>query len=304
MIPNTDINCGKCAAPIYSDCVMWSGGNLSCVTLLQDCCDTTLTKVVELLGAYVCNLSNVANYNIPVCMESYNITDFVGMQNAMMELICNQQASITLSAITWGCVASGTTVEDALQNIITEVNSQTLEFNQSQFEITGTTCSNRGVSLIQPCWTVGTERAFGEWSYQTTLGRINGLYYMLDSLGNVRLSAILVYGSPSVLTNAGWQQLIQLPVAITPAQSSVGNHFTCTAYVSNSNSFPTITGTNNYTRVAYNNGSGSTPVDVPRSVILHGKIDSSGWVWVEIPYNQGYWEVWLHSVNYNINGAC
>jgi hypothetical protein len=127
---------------------------------------------------------------------------------------------------------------------------------------------------------------------------------MLDALGNVRLSAVLVYGSPSVLTSAGWRQLIQLPVNITPAQSSVGNHFTCTAYVSNSNSFPTITVTNNYTRVDYNNGSGPTSIDVPRSVILHGKIDSSGWVWVEIPYNQGYWEVWLHSVNYNINGAC
>ena len=93
MIPNTDINCGKCAAPIYSDCVMWSGGNLSCVTLLQDCCDTSLTTVINLLGGYMCNITNTANYTIPVCMESYAITDFVGMQNAMMDLICEQQTS-------------------------------------------------------------------------------------------------------------------------------------------------------------------------------------------------------------------
>ena len=302
MIPNTDINCGKCATPIYSDCVMWSGQNLSCVTLLQDCCDTSLTKVIELLGAYVCNLSNVGNYNIPVCMESYNITDFVGMQNAMMELICASQPAISLSAITWGCIPTATTVPDAIQTIVNQVNDQTIAFNESQFEITGTTCSNRGLSLIQPCWTAGTERAFNnEWRYQTTLGQTNGLYYMLDSLGNVRLSAVLVYGVPSINNIVGWQKVIQLPVAITPSQSSVGNHFVCTAYTSDTSTFTAVSGSTNYVRECYN---GLNAIDIPISQILHGKVDSAGWLWIEIPNNCGFWEVWLHSVSYNINNIC
>ena len=104
MIPNTDINCGKCAAPIYSDCVMWSGKNLSCVTLLQDCCDTSLTSVVTLLGNYVCNMG---------------------------------------SGLTWACVPSGatTSVKDSLQAIITEVSDRTISYNTDHFNISGTGCS-------------------------------------------------------------------------------------------------------------------------------------------------------------------
>ena len=79
---------------------------------------STLTKVIELLGAYVCNITNVANYTIPVCMQSYSITDFVGMQNAMMDLLC-QQHDINVTGLTWGCTPSGTTtlLQDTIQEI-------------------------------------------------------------------------------------------------------------------------------------------------------------------------------------------
>ena len=153
MIPNTDINCGKCAAPIYSDCVMWSGGNLPCVTLLQDCCDTSLTTVITSIGNYMCNITNVGNYNIPVCMESYNITDFVGMQNAMMDLICNS----AVGNLTFGCIPSGTTTTEIFQNIIDTVNDQTIAYDETVFTVTGTTCADRGLTIAQPCWTAGTD---------------------------------------------------------------------------------------------------------------------------------------------------
>lgn len=301
MIPNTDINCGRCATPMYSDCVMWSGGNLSCVTLLQDCCDTSLTTVVTSIGNYMCSITNTGNYTIPVCMESFSITDFVGMQNAMMELICNS----AVGDLTFGCIPSGTTTTEIFQNIIDTVNDQTIAYDETVFTVTGTTCADRGLTIAQPCWTAGTERAFsGEWRYASVAGETNGLYYMLDVFGNVRLSGIITSNglvSNGNLSATTFIKIIQLPTAITPSQSSIGNHFVCHGYVASGSTFPTITSSNNFVRVDYN---GANTVDVSRNVILHGKVDSSGWLWIEIPYLNGHWNIWLHSISYNINGVC
>ena len=224
MIPNTDINCGKCAAPIYSDCVMWSGGNLPCVTLLQDCCDTSLTKVVELLGNYVCNLTNIANYNIPVCMESYSITDFVGMQNAMMELICQQQASIDLTGLNWGCMTSGATssVEDSMQAVIDEVNDQQISYNTAtDFTITGEGC-NQVLNLQQDHWIPfqpvdiqgnprpsvyqdnGWELVDGGNKISPAYNGTPSMWYRKDSLGNV--SIVGVFGVSGI--TSAWVRTI------------------------------------------------------------------------------------------------
>jgi len=129
MIPNTDINCSKCATPMYSDCVMWSGGDLSCLVLTKDCCDTSITDVINKLGAYICNFSNVTDYMFPFCFESYSISDFHGMQQAMLTEICVLQSEIdTLEAkvgpldFNWGCYSSGVTssVTLAIQRLIDE----------------------------------------------------------------------------------------------------------------------------------------------------------------------------------------
>ena len=191
MIPNTDINCGKCATPIYSDCVMWSGQNLSCVTVLQDCCDTTLTKVVELLGDYVCNISNVAHYNIPVCMQSFDINDFAGMQNAMMELICQQQTNINLSGLTWGCTTSGTTssVNDVFQALINQVNTQSITYSTSYFSVNNIGgCPSKSLAIKQGTWiSVSGTSFYNSFSFVNT-----GIYYMIDPATNtVRLKGTI-----------------------------------------------------------------------------------------------------------------
>jgi hypothetical protein len=134
MIPNTDINCSKCATPIYSDCVMWSGADLSCLLLTKDCCDTSITDVINKLGGYICNFSNVTDYMFPFCFESYSISDFKGMQQAMLTQICVMQSEIdTLEAkvgpldFNWGCYSSGVTssVTLAIQRLITETCTKT-----------------------------------------------------------------------------------------------------------------------------------------------------------------------------------
>lgn len=151
MIPNTDINCGKCAAPIYSDCVMWSGKNLSCVTLLQDCCDTSLTKVVELLGDYVCNMG---------------------------------------SGLTWACVPSGasSSVKDTLQAIITEVSTQSIEYSSSYFSVTNTgDCPPKSLEIKQGEWiTVSSATYYSSFSSYSDLQ-----YMIEPATNTVRLKGSL-----------------------------------------------------------------------------------------------------------------
>jgi len=153
MIPNTDINCSKCATPMYSDCVMWSGGDLSCLVLTKDCCDTSITDVINKLGAYICNFSNVTDYMFPFCFESYSISDFHGMQQAMLTQICVLQSEIdTLEAkvgpldFNWGCYSSGVTssVTSAIQRLITE------------------TCTKTSLNLTWGCITSGTTNSIND----------------------------------------------------------------------------------------------------------------------------------------------
>jgi len=108
---------------------MWSGADLSCLALTKDCCDTSITDVINKLGGYICNFSNVTNYMFPFCFESYSISDFHGMQQAMLTEICVLQSEIdTLQSeigpldFNWGCYSSGVTssVTLAIQRLITE----------------------------------------------------------------------------------------------------------------------------------------------------------------------------------------
>lgn len=166
MIPNTDINCGKCAAPIYSDCVMWSGGNLSCVTLLQDCCDTSLTKVVELLGDYICNMG---------------------------------------SGLTWACVPSGTSssIKDSLQAVITELSDRTISYNADHFIISGTGCSKE-LQINSGEWIDITSQVHFSYRFYSSDGSTpNKIEYKKDPItGDIhlrgyiwRLSSIDISGS-------------------------------------------------------------------------------------------------------------
>jgi len=108
---------------------MWSGADLSCLALTKDCCDTSITDVINKLGGYICNFSNVTNYMFPFCFDSYSISDFKGMQQAMLTQICVMQSEIdTLQSeigpldFNWGCYSSGVTssVTLAIQRLIDE----------------------------------------------------------------------------------------------------------------------------------------------------------------------------------------
>lgn len=158
MIPNTDINCQKCATPMYSDCVMWSGGDLTCLTLTKDCCDVSLTSVINTLGGYVCNFSYISGYTIPVCMDSYNISDFKGMQQAMLNQFCVLQSEIGDLTFDWGCYSSGTTVISsataAIQHLIDE------------------TCTNTSLALDWKCFTSGSTNSINN-SFQAIINATN-----------------------------------------------------------------------------------------------------------------------------------
>ena len=317
MIPNTDINCGKCAAPIYSDCVMWSGGNLSCVTLLQDCCDTTLTKVIELLGNYVCNLTNVANYTIPVCMESYSITDFVGMQNAMMDLLC-QQHDINVTGLTWGCTPSGTTtlLQDTIQAVINEVNTQSISYSTDYFVVTNTeTCPPKNLEIKQGQWTnvdLETVTFYNGFSGYTGAS-FYGLQYLIEPATNtVRLRGLLyrpVISSMTSITNYGGSGVgilvCDIPIpgiipAVTtptdykdvPTFAAVGFNNT---YLYNQGSAPTQHYNLVWNIVLGNNGAGALRIAayIPYGATQNGASTAVG--------NNGYVSFYLHPVHYTLN---
>lgn len=179
MIPNTDINCGKCATPIYSDCVIYSGKDLPCITLLQNCCDTDLTTVINLLGNYICSIGNIENYQIPTCLNSYSISDFTGLQNAIMEQLCAQNTAISVSGITWGCLTSGTTssIRDNFQAIINNVSSQEITYASSQFVISGSSNACNQVLYLKQ----------GEW--------VSFLPYKLGSISTTPITKLAYTGS-------------------------------------------------------------------------------------------------------------
>lgn len=115
MIPNTNMNCGKCATPMYSDCVLWSGSQTSvaCISLTQGahCCDSTITDVLTDIAQYACdsNVSALSNYTIPSCLSGAcecSITNFYDMINAIMAAICNDRGVIGSLEFDWNCYAT------------------------------------------------------------------------------------------------------------------------------------------------------------------------------------------------------
>ena len=252
MIPNTDINCGKCAAPIYSDCVMWAGGDLTCLKLTQDCCDVSLTQVINTLGGYICNFSYISGYTIPVCLSSYNITDFKGMQQAMLTQICNLQSeigslnfnwncytsgttvlsSVTLAIqklidqtcartnlnLTWNCIPSGTTnsINDSLQAIINNVNgTNQYTFANSQFYVTGETSCSSQVKLIIGSWVDITSGCTFYNGFSSS--RIE---YLKDVTGVIHLRGTIVNPGSIVLSGStGGSGTPTVPYTVTNVSS-------------------------------------------------------------------------------------
>ena len=92
MIPNTNINCGKCATPMYSDCVMWSGSQTSvaCIPLTQggNCCDSNITQVITDVAQFACdtNVSDLTKYHYTCLADSCacSITSFFDLFNLVI----------------------------------------------------------------------------------------------------------------------------------------------------------------------------------------------------------------------------
>lgn len=297
MIPNTDINCGKCAAPIYSDCVMWSGGNLPCVTLLQDCCDTSLTTVITSIGNYMCSITNVGNYTIPVCMESYNITDFVGMQNAMMDLICKEQTPINLSGLTWGCTTSGNTsgLQDSMQAMINAINLSKISYLSSQFSVVylDAPCS-RTLRLVVNSWTKDTV-TFGTNIEYLDNNATHTFGYLVDSFKRVSINITVktTDNGTFVGSGVGYKKIFQLPTYLYPAQAVNGNHFLCYAYIAPAGSTPGQPGLGTETVTV--NG-----ITMSKIIRLNGLVDTLGWVYIEFPFNASY-VIYFQNVSFNLN---
>lgn len=257
MIPNTDINCGKCATPIYSDCVMWSGKNLSCVTLLQDCCDTSLTKVVELLGDYVCNMGG---------------------------------------GLTWGCTASGatTSTNDTFQAIINGINNNVITYNSNHFVVSGTNCTNKGLSLKTSTWTTATETSMNPSFTYLPNNNTAVLAYIKNSLGEVRLNGtVRTYNGGYIGSGIGQTQILQLPPELRPAQDTYGNQFVCFAYIDVAGNQPTPPAYSTETVTI-------ATVKMSRIIMLHGKVYSNGWIYIEFPFDASY-HIYLQTINYSLN---
>jgi len=112
MIPNTDINCGKCATPMYSDCVLWSGSQstVACIPLTSagKCCDSSITQVITDVAQFACdtNVSDLANYNYSCLVDSCacSVTDFFDMMNLVITKVCNLEAgNATVGDLDWNC---------------------------------------------------------------------------------------------------------------------------------------------------------------------------------------------------------
>ncbi len=134
MIPNTNMNCGKCATPMYSDCVLWSGSQTSvaCISLTQGahCCDSTITDVLTDIAQYACdsNVSALSNYTIPSCLSGAcecSITDFYDMINAIMAAICNDRDLIGNLEFNWNCYAAPSASVSSVTAVIQYLIDQT-----------------------------------------------------------------------------------------------------------------------------------------------------------------------------------
>jgi hypothetical protein len=134
MIPNTDINCGKCATPMFSDCVLWSGSQstVACIPLSSagKCCDSSITQVITDVAQFACdtNVSDLANYNY-TCLASTcscSITDFFDLFNLVITKVCNLEAgTIVVGDLDWNCYAAPASAVTGITEVIQYLIDQT-----------------------------------------------------------------------------------------------------------------------------------------------------------------------------------
>lgn len=131
MIPNTNINCGKCATPMYSDCVMWSGSQTSvaCINLTQggNCCDSNITQVITDVAQFACdtNVSSLSGYTYACLVDGCgcSVSTFQDMVNLMIAKICAfESGNFTIGTLDWNCYTdpapSVTGITDIIQYLI------------------------------------------------------------------------------------------------------------------------------------------------------------------------------------------
>lgn len=168
MKPTTGQKINTCSNPIYSDCVLWSGGNLACINLISSCTDATVTSVIKSIGNGLCNIS--------------------GTTTTIISSITYIQDNSNLSGLTWGCTTSGTTnsVTNSFQAVVNELNTQKVSYASSQFTITGSDCSSRTLAINTPSWTSFSFIRSTTTNINHTPSVNEG--YLVDILGNVRLT--------------------------------------------------------------------------------------------------------------------
>ena len=134
MIPNTDINCGKCATPMYSDCVLWSGSEstVACIPLSSAgrCCDSSITQVITDIAKFACdtNVSDLSNYNY-TCLANgcgCSITDFFDLFNLVITKVCNLEAgTVAVGDLDWNCYAAPASAITGITQVIQYLIDQT-----------------------------------------------------------------------------------------------------------------------------------------------------------------------------------
>jgi hypothetical protein len=159
------------------------------------------------------------------CFTGTATNSVVAVINQLITELCN----ISLS---WGCLTPTTGLANQLQTIITAINAQTIAYNTAHFVVTGTTCANRGLSLIKPSWT--SYEFSGIISGGTTYvshSASGNEGYLVDPFGNVRLSSGLFdctdtvklesYASGNLGAFGFYLPIAIIPTAIAPTTGSI-----------------------------------------------------------------------------------
>lgn len=148
----------RCEPVIGSDCVIYSGSSIPCITF-PVCQSPTVTDVVGAIGTQVCTLTaltNVSTLVIPPCFTaSYGVNPpniFNSLQILLNQVCLNEQNISTITTeltnlnplvtLDYGCcstnpcVTTGTvTLTTALQNILSCVCTQTSAISTLQGQI-------------------------------------------------------------------------------------------------------------------------------------------------------------------------
>lgn len=195
MIPCNEEN--NCQDFFSTKCILWGGTSLECLGI-SSCPTPNIETIIETIASKICTGFSIAAYDIPVCLNSYNISDFTGMQNAMLAEICSAKAELdNTSSLNWYCLANitGDTLLHSLQTIIDNVNINTIQYNTNQFVITGSTSTcNKTLNISQGVWIDITSQVLFYVNGTTNTNFTNGtsIYYMKDATGIIHIKGALI----------------------------------------------------------------------------------------------------------------